>query len=108
VSYQVSWEIRALDLTAGFLRDDPPGVAALGQSVSRLAEEPRPSESFAYRSPDLRRLRAGRYCVFYTIDNELQIIQIDHASRVPNRAGSRPPALASANVLSSGVCKRSL
>jgi len=29
VSYQVNWEIQALDQTAGFLRDDPVGVAAL-------------------------------------------------------------------------------
>ena len=60
MSYQVNWEIRALDLTAGFLRDDHTGVAALWESVSRLAGEPRPPESFAYGSPDLRRLRAGR------------------------------------------------
>jgi hypothetical protein len=29
VSYQVNWEIRAVDLAAGFLRDDTAGVAAL-------------------------------------------------------------------------------
>jgi hypothetical protein len=29
VSYQVNWEIQALDQTAGLLRDDPVGVAAL-------------------------------------------------------------------------------
>jgi hypothetical protein len=40
VSYQVNWEIRALDQTAGFLRDDPTDVAALWESVSRLADEP--------------------------------------------------------------------
>jgi mRNA interferase RelE/StbE len=44
VSYQVNWEIRALDLAAGFLGDDPTGVAVLWESVSRLAEEPRPAE----------------------------------------------------------------
>ena len=54
---------------AGFLRDDPAGVAALWETVSRLAGEPRPPESFAYGSPDLRHLRAGRYRVFYTIVN---------------------------------------
>ncbi len=81
--YQVSWEIRALDLTAGFLRDDPTGVAALWESVSRLADDPRPPESFAYGSPDLRRLRAGRYRVFYTIAEEQRVIQIDHVARLP-------------------------
>jgi hypothetical protein len=34
VSYQVNWEIQALELTAGFLRDDPTGVAALWDTVS--------------------------------------------------------------------------
>jgi len=82
VSYQVDWEIRALDLTAGFLRDDPTGVVALWGGVNRLAGEPRPSESFAYGSPDLRRLRAGRYRVFYTIDEEQRVVQIDHVARL--------------------------
>jgi mRNA interferase RelE/StbE len=83
VSYQVNWEIRALDQAAGFLRDDPAGIAALWESVSLLAEEPRPPESFAYGSPDLRRLRAGRYRVFFTIDEERQTVQIDHVARLP-------------------------
>jgi mRNA interferase RelE/StbE len=83
VSYQVNWEITALDLTAGFLGDDPAGVAALWESVGRLAGEPRPPESFAYGSPDLRRLRAGRYRVFYTIDEEQRVVQVDHVARLP-------------------------
>ena len=38
MSYQVNWEIQALDLTAGFLSDDPAGVAwetflTTGQSI---------------------------------------------------------------------------
>ena len=43
VSYQVNWEIQALDQAVGFLRDDPIGVAALWDTVSQLADEPRPS-----------------------------------------------------------------
>jgi hypothetical protein len=42
VSYQVNWEIQALDQTAGFLGDDPIGVAALWDAVGQLADEPRP------------------------------------------------------------------
>jgi hypothetical protein len=34
-AYQVNWEVRALDRTAGFLRDDVAGVARLWDSVSR-------------------------------------------------------------------------
>jgi len=51
VSFQINWEIQALDQTAGFLRDDPIGVAALWDTVGRLADEPR---------PDLGSLRAAR------------------------------------------------
>jgi mRNA interferase RelE/StbE len=83
VSYQVDWELRALDQAAGFLRDDPAGVAALWERVSQLAGDPRPPESFAYGSPDLRRLRAGRYRVFYTIGEERQAVQVDHVARLP-------------------------
>ena len=83
MSYQVNWEMHALDLTAGFLSDDPIGVAALWEGVSRLSDEPRPADSFPYGSPDLRRLRAGRYRVFYTIVKERRVIQIDHVARLP-------------------------
>ena len=82
MSYQVNWEIRAVDLAAGFLRDDPAGVAALWETVSRLAGEPRPLESFPYGSADLRRLRAGRYRVFYTIGEQRRVVQIDHVARL--------------------------
>lgn len=58
-------------------------TAALWESVGPLAEEPRPPESFAYGSPDLRRLRADRYQVFYTIDEERGVVQIDHVARLP-------------------------
>ena len=54
MNFQVNWEIQALDQTAGFLGDDPTGVAALWDTVSQLADEPRPPESFPYGSPDLR------------------------------------------------------
>jgi mRNA interferase RelE/StbE len=82
VSYQVNWEILALDQAAGFLSDDDAGVAALWESISQLADQPRPPESFPYGSPDLRRLRAGRYRVFYAIDEERHVIQIDHVARL--------------------------
>lgn len=83
MSYQVNWEVQALDQAAGFLHDDPVGVAGLWESISRLADEPRPPESFPYGSPDLRRLRAGRYRVFYTIDEPSKLVQIDHVARLP-------------------------
>jgi mRNA interferase RelE/StbE len=86
VSHQVNWEIRALDQAAGFLRDDPTGVAALWDTVSQLAEEPRPPESFPYGSPDLRRLRTGRYRVFYAIDEERRAINPPVVGSSPTRS----------------------
>ena len=83
MSYQVNWEILALDQAAGFLRDDAAGVAELWDSISQLADQPRPPESFPYGSPDLRRLRAGRYRVFYAIGEERRVIQIDHVAGLP-------------------------
>jgi mRNA interferase RelE/StbE len=82
VSYQVDWEVQALDRTAGFLGDDLARVRGLWESVSRLADEPRPPESFPYGSPDLRRLRAGRYRVFYTIDEGRKLVQINQVARL--------------------------
>ena len=35
MSYQVNWEVQALNLTAGFLSDDLGGVRGLWESVSR-------------------------------------------------------------------------
>ena len=83
MSYQVNWEVQALDRTAGFLSEDMAGVGGLWESVSRLADQPRPPESFPYGSPDLRRLRAGQYRVFYTIDEGRKLVQIDHVARLP-------------------------
>jgi hypothetical protein len=59
------------------------GVAGFWHAVSQLAGEPRPPESFPYGSPDLPRLRAARYRVFYTIDEERRAVQIDHVARLP-------------------------
>ena len=83
MSSQVNSEVQALDRTADFLSDDLAGVRGLWESVSRLADEPRPPESFPYGSPDLRRLRAGRYRVFYTIDEDRKLVQINHVARLP-------------------------
>jgi len=83
VSYQVNWEIQALDQTAGFLRDDPIGVAALWDPVGQLADEPRPPESFPYGRRTCGARGPGRYRVFYTIDEEQRVVQIDHVARLP-------------------------
>ena len=80
MSHQVNWEIQALDQAVGFLRDDPSGVAALWGTVSQLAVEPRPPESFPYGSPDPRRTAGSRFC---TIAEERRVAEIDHVARLP-------------------------
>ena len=43
MSYQVDWEVRALDRTAGFLSDDLAGVRGLWRgTMQREAEAPVP------------------------------------------------------------------
>jgi hypothetical protein len=58
-------------------------VSLRSGTLSKLTGEPRPPESFPAGSPYLRRLRAPRYGVFYTIDEERRVIQIDHVARLP-------------------------
>lgn len=65
MNLRVIYEEKAIDQAAGFLADDPAGLGALLDAVDRLADDPRPAESFPYGSPDLRRLRVGRYRVMY-------------------------------------------
>jgi mRNA-degrading endonuclease RelE of RelBE toxin-antitoxin system len=48
-------------------------------TIDRLADDPRPAGSFPYGSPDLRRLRAGRYRVLYEITEET--VAVRHIAR---------------------------
>ena len=66
MSLEVVWEEEALSQAAEFF-DDPQGLRATFDAAGRLADDPRPPESFPYGSPDRRRLRAGRYRVMYDI-----------------------------------------
>ena len=70
MSVRVVYEERAIDQAAGFL-DDREGISEVLRVVDQLADDPRPPASFAYGSPDLRRLRIGRYRVLYEIKNEV-------------------------------------
>jgi mRNA interferase RelE/StbE len=79
VSLQVLYEERAIDQAAGFLADDPEGIAAVLNAVDRLVDDPRPAGSFPYGSPDLRRLRVGRYRVLYEIKGD--VVSIGHIAR---------------------------
>jgi len=66
VSLRVDYDERAISQAAAFL-DDPQGIRAVLDAIDWLADDPRPTGSFPYGSPDLRRLRVGRYRVLYEI-----------------------------------------
>jgi mRNA interferase RelE/StbE len=78
LSLRVDYDERALDQAAGFL-DDPEGIRAVLDAIDQLIEDPRPVGSFPYGSPDLRRLRIGRYRVLYEITEDA--IAVRHIAR---------------------------
>jgi mRNA interferase RelE/StbE len=78
VSLRVDYDERAIDEAAAFL-DDPQGMRAVLDAIDRLADDPRPAGSFPYGSPDLRRLRAGRYRILYEITEDA--IAVRHIAR---------------------------
>jgi mRNA interferase RelE/StbE len=78
LSLRVDYDERAISQAAGFL-DDPQGVQELLDAIDRLADDPRPSGAFPYGSPDVRRLRVGRYRVLYEISEDA--VAIRHIAR---------------------------
>lgn len=87
MSLRIAYDERAIDQAAGFLRDDPAGVREMLGAIDRLADEPRLAGSFPYGSPDLRRLRAGRYRVLYEITGD--VLSVRNIARVARQ----PPCL---------------
>jgi mRNA interferase RelE/StbE len=63
--------------------DDVDGLRALFADVDRLADDPHPSASFPYGHPDDRRLRSGRYRVYYRVNEAEHRISIDRIARLP-------------------------
>ena len=78
MSMRVDNDERAIRQAAGFL-DDPQGVQELLDAIDRLADDPRPPGAFPYGSPDVRRLRVGRYRVLYEISEDA--VAIRHIAR---------------------------
>jgi len=81
VTFQVTFEEKAINRAAGFLADDPDGLREVLDAIDRLADDPRSPESFAFGSADLRRLRIGRCRVLYRI--EADMITVGHIARGP-------------------------
>lgn len=78
MSLRTEYDERAIGQAAAFL-DDPQGIREVLDAIDRLADEPRPAGSFPYGSPNLRRLRVGRYRVLYEITEEA--VAIRHIAR---------------------------
>ena len=83
MSLRIDYDERAISQAAAFL-DDPHGIRAVLGAIDRLADDPRPAGSFPYGSPDLRRLRVGRYRVLYEITQDA--VAIRHIARVIARS----------------------
>ena len=45
------------------------------RAIDLLADDPRPAGSFPYGTPDLRRLRVGRYRILYQITGDSVVIR---------------------------------
>ena len=74
MSLRVDYGERAISQAAAFL-DDPQGIREVLDAIDQLAEDPRPAGSFPYGSPDLLRLRVGRYRVLYEITQDAVAIR---------------------------------
>jgi mRNA interferase RelE/StbE len=75
---RVEYDERAISQAATFL-DDPQGMGAVLDAIDRLTDDPRPAGSFPYGSPDLRRLRVGRYRILYEVNEDT--VAIRHIAR---------------------------
>lgn len=82
MSYTIEWDMTALSRAAQFVEDDAAGVKQLVAACDLLEGDPRPAGSFAYGSPDVRRIHVGRYRVLYEIDETQQQITIARVGRV--------------------------
>ncbi|MDT9696736.1 type II toxin-antitoxin system RelE/ParE family toxin [Streptomyces sp. P17] len=82
MTYRITWEPAATNAAAGFLEDDPTGLASVYEAVDGLAKVPRPTNSTAY-GPGIRRLRVGDYRVLYVIDDDVIRILVTHLGRTP-------------------------
>lgn len=83
MSLRIDYDEKAIDQAAGFLRDDPAGIHDVLDAIDKLAGDSRPAGSFPYGSPDLRRLRVGRYRVPYEITSD--VVAVRHIARASAR-----------------------
>jgi mRNA interferase RelE/StbE len=82
LTYSIVWDEHAINAVAHFLKDDHEGLRQLFDSVDLLGSDPRPAGTVEYGSPDLRRMRVGRYRVLYEITEATATIVVIHVGRV--------------------------
>jgi mRNA interferase RelE/StbE len=66
-TWAVVWAEPAIDAAAGFLHDDPVGLAGLMDRIDALAGQPYATDSVPLGSFGLRRVVTGRYRVLYEV-----------------------------------------
>ncbi|MFJ9032233.1 type II toxin-antitoxin system RelE/ParE family toxin [Streptomyces sp. NPDC102274] len=81
MTYEIHWWDSALKAADRFMADDPVGLLQVFASLDLLAQEPRPDGSFAYGSPDIRRVQIGMYRMIYEIDDAVITITVMHVGR---------------------------
>jgi mRNA interferase RelE/StbE len=82
VTYTIVWDEPAINSAARFLKDDADGLRQVLGAVDLLADDPRPTGSTSYGSPDLRRIHIGRYRVMYEITEQTVTIVIIRLGRL--------------------------
>jgi mRNA interferase RelE/StbE len=81
VDNRVAWHPDALNAAAGYLKDDPVGVAQVFTVTDTLADDPRVGEAFPM-GKNRYRLRVGSYRVVYEIrDDNTILVEIVHRGR---------------------------
>jgi mRNA interferase RelE/StbE len=82
VTYSLDWYEAALNTVAGFIAEDPSGLDEFFDALDQLTDDPRPRKSKALTTPNLRRLRVGRYRALYEIVDSVNSIIVIHVGRV--------------------------
>ena len=82
MTYTIVWDEPAINSAARFLKDDADGLRQVLDAVDLLADDPRPTGSTPYGSPDLRRIHIGRYRVMYEIAEQTVTIVVIHLGRL--------------------------
>ena len=82
MSHEITWEPRAVAAASHFIEDDKDGLIQVLAAADMLAADPRPEGSFAYGSPDVRRIHVGRYRLLYEIDDQTEKLHVIHLGRI--------------------------